>query len=159
MPPASLTAVPLSSEVFHLSSFLFAWSSRAFKASPIPFRIAAALKRFLKLVHSPFQLITVVFPMKGKLPSHLLPACSHSQLPCRPSWNHPQLPSRGSRIWIGDMRLFFQLPTTTRVTSSVVVKQLVLFTMLQSFLRDHKFHLLGHNWAEDFSSSDLTRSP
>ncbi len=38
-----------------------------------------------------------------------------------------------SRIWIVNTRLFLQSPTTTRVTSSVVVKQIVLFTMLQSF--------------------------
>ncbi len=41
---------------------------------------------------------------------------------------------RGSRIWIDNTRLFLQPPTTTRVTSSVVVKQIVLFTMLQSYL-------------------------
>ncbi len=39
-----------------------------------------------------------------------------------------------SRIWIDNTRLFFQPPTTTRMTSNVVVKQLVLFTMLQHFL-------------------------
>ncbi len=41
----------------------------------------------------------------------------------------------GFRIWIDDTRLFFQPPTTTRMASSVVVKQLVLFTMFLSYLR------------------------
>ncbi len=37
-----------------------------------------------------------------------------------------------TRCW-GETRLF-QPPTTTRMTNDVVVKQIVLFTMLQSFL-------------------------
>ncbi len=48
------------------------------------------------------------------------------------------------------MRLFLQPPTTTQMISDVVVYQLVLFTKLQSFFRNHEeksdptpyFHLL-----------------
>ncbi len=36
---------------------------------------------------------------------------------------------RGMRIWIVDMRLF-QLPITTQMISSVVVKQIAIFTKL-----------------------------
>ncbi len=43
--------------------------------------------------------------------------------------------SRGSRIWIDNTRLSFQPPTTTRMTNDVVVKQIVLFTILQFFPR------------------------
>ncbi len=45
-------------------------------------------------------------------------------------------PSRGSRIWISNMRLFFQPPTATRLLGSVVVKQVALFTMLLSFRQE-----------------------
>ncbi len=44
----------------------------------------------------------------------------------------------GSRIWIVNTRLFLQPPTTTQMTNDVVVKQIVLFTMLQSLLRFQK---------------------
>ncbi len=47
---------------------------------------------------------------------------------------------RGVRILIVDTRLF-PPPATTRMTSNVVVKHLVLFTMLQSFLRTHEERL------------------
>ncbi len=40
---------------------------------------------------------------------------------------------RGSRTWIDNTRLFLQPPTTTRMPISVAVRQIVLFTMLQSF--------------------------
>ncbi len=42
---------------------------------------------------------------------------------------------RGFRIWIVNTRLF-QPPITTRMPISVAVKQIVLFTMLQSFLKN-----------------------
>ncbi len=40
-------------------------------------------------------------------------------------------------IWIVNTR-FFQSPTTARMTSSVVVKQIALFTMLQPLLQIHE---------------------
>ncbi len=39
-----------------------------------------------------------------------------------------QMFCRGSRIWVVNTRLF-QPPTTTRMSISVAVKQIVLFTM------------------------------
>ncbi len=42
---------------------------------------------------------------------------------------------RGSRIRIDNTRLFLPPPTTTLMTGDVVVNQLVLFPMLQSFFR------------------------
>ncbi len=42
---------------------------------------------------------------------------------------------RSGRIRIDNTRLFLPPPTTTLMTSDVVVNQLVLFTMLQSFFR------------------------
>ncbi len=42
---------------------------------------------------------------------------------------------RDGRIRIDNTRLFLPPPTTTLMTSDVVVNQLVLFTMLQSFFR------------------------
>ncbi len=44
----------------------------------------------------------------------------------------------GFLIWIDNTRLVFQPPTTARVTSSAVVKQTVIFTILQSLLRIHE---------------------
>ncbi len=45
---------------------------------------------------------------------------------------------RSFHIWIDNTRLFYQPPTTTQMTSNVVVNQLVLFTMLQPFLEIHE---------------------
>ncbi len=63
------------------------------------------------------------------------------QLPCKSNsttkWmvNFSWTTCRGGRIRIDTTRLFLPPPTTTLMTSDVVVNQLVLFTVLQSFFR------------------------
>ncbi len=52
--------------------------------------------------------------------------------------HHTSSQCHGSRIWITDTGLFYQLPTTTQMTSNIVGEELVLSTLLQSFLRIHQ---------------------
>ncbi len=67
--------------------------------------------------------------IKKALPRHL--THPYLSLPC----SH----CRSSRIWIDNKRLIFQPPPpTTRVTSSVIVKQIASLIMLQSLLHTHK---------------------
>ncbi len=58
-----------------------------------------------------------------------------------------------SLIWIDDTKLFFYPSTTTRVASSVEVKQLVIFAMLLSFLRIYQ------EWRNDLSTLLIYKVP